>query len=596
MAYNAANPLIIQSDKSVLLEVQNDRYEEARDWLARFAELEKSPEHIHTYRITPLSLWNAAASGLTAEDIVGALEENSKYDLPGNVRVDIYDYISRFGRVKLIMRDGALLLASDDRPLILEISRHKRMQPFIIERVDDLTLRVDASQRGHVKQVLVQIGYPAEDLAGYVEGAELPFHLLPMAKSGEPFDLRQYQQQAVEVFYAGGGASGGSGVIVLPCGAGKTMVGMGVMEKLQTATLILTPSTVAVRQWIAELLDKTDLSPDDVGEYSGLVKEIRPVTITTYQILTHRKRRTDDFPHFKLFNERDWGLIIYDEVHLLPAPIFRITAEIQARRRLGLTATLIREDGRETDVFSLIGPKKYDVPWKDLERQGWIATAECHEIRIPLPDELRMPYALAEHRDKFRIAAENPDKLKIVRQLLDKHREDTVLIMGTYLDQLQEIAAAIGAPLITGKTPVRERQELFDQIRQGEIARLVVSKVANFSVDLPDVNVAIQVSGTFGSRQEEAQRLGRILRPKKHGLLAHFYALVTRDSRDQEFAARRQLFLTEEGYRYEILYDHEIVEYEPVVLDVEAGEPASRLLPAGTVVVEGELVQEGNGD
>jgi DNA excision repair protein ERCC-3 len=596
MAYNAANPLIIQSDKSVLLEVQNDRYEEARDWLARFAELEKSPEHIHTYRITPLSLWNAAASGLTAEDIVGALEENSKYDLPGNVRVDIYDFISRFGRVKLIMHDGALLLASDDRPLILEISRHKRMQPFIIERVDDLTLRVDASQRGHVKQVLVHIGYPAEDLAGYVEGAELPFRLLPMAKSGEPFDLRQYQQQAVEVFYAGGEASGGSGVIVLPCGAGKTMVGMGVMEKLQTATLILTPSTVAVRQWIAELLDKTDLSPDDMGEYSGLVKEIRPVTVTTYQILTHRKRRTDDFPHFKLFNERDWGLIIYDEVHLLPAPIFRITAEIQARRRLGLTATLIREDGRETDVFSLIGPKKYDVPWKDLEKQGWIATAECHEIRIPLPDELRMTYALAEHRDKFRVAAENPDKLQIVRQLLDKHREDTVLIMGTYLDQLQEIAEAIGAPLITGKTPVHERQKLFDQIRQGEITRLVVSKVANFSVDLPDVNVAIQVSGTFGSRQEEAQRLGRILRPKKHGLLAHFYALVTRDSRDQEFAARRQLFLTEEGYRYEILYDHEVIEYEPVVLDVEAGEPTSRLLPASTVVVDGELVQEGDGD
>jgi DNA excision repair protein ERCC-3 len=596
MAYNAANPLIVQSDKSILLEVQNDRYEEARDWLARFAELEKSPEHIHTYRITPLSLWNAAASGLTAKDIVGALEENSKYDLPGNVRVDIYDYISRYGRVKLIMRDGALLLASDDRPLILEISRHKRMQPFIIERVDDLTLRVDASQRGHVKQVLVQIGYPAEDLAGYVEGAELPFHLLPMAKSGQPFDLRQYQQEAVEVFYAGGGASGGSGVIVLPCGAGKTMVGMGVMEKLQTATLILTPSTVAVRQWIAELLDKTDLLPDDMGEYSGLVKEIRPVTITTYQILTHRKRRTDDFPHFKLFNERDWGLIVYDEVHLLPAPIFRITAEIQARRRLGLTATLIREDGRETDVFSLIGPKKYDVPWKDLEKQGWIATAECHEIRIPLPDELRMTYALAEHRNKFRISAENPDKLKIVRQLLDKHRDDTVLIMGTYLDQLQEIAGAIGAPLITGRTAVRERQKLFEQIRQGEITRLVVSKVANFSVDLPDVNVAIQVSGTFGSRQEEAQRLGRILRPKKHGLLAHFYALVTRDSRDQEFAAKRQLFLTEEGYRYEILYDHEVVEYEPVVLDVEAGEPTSRLLPAGAVVVDGELVQEGNGD
>jgi DNA excision repair protein ERCC-3 len=588
MAYNAANPVIVQSDKSVLLEVKNDRYEEARDWLARFAELEKSPEHIHTYRITPLSLWNAAASGLTAEAIVHALEEYSKYDLPGNVRVDIYDYISRYGRVKMIMLDGALLLVSDDQLLIVEIGRHKRMQPFIIRQADKSTLQVDASQRGHVKQVLVQIGYPAQDLAGYVDGAELPLQLLPVAHSGQPFSLRPYQQQAVQVFYAGGQASGGSGVIVLPCGAGKTMVGMGVMEELQTATLILTTSTVAVRQWMAELLDKTDLSPDDVGEYSGLIKEIRPVTITTYQILTHRKRRTDDFPHLKLFNERDWGLIIYDEVHLLPAPVFRITAEIQARRRLGLTATLIREDGRETDVFSLIGPKKYDVPWKDLEKQGWIATAECHEIRLPLPDDRRMAYALAEQRDKFRIAAENPDKLKLVQQLLAKHREDTVLIMGTYLDQLTEIAEAIGAPLITGKTPVREREKLFDQIRRGEITQLVVSKVANFAIDLPDVNVAIQVSGTFGSRQEEAQRLGRILRPKKHGLLAHFYALVTRDSLDQEFAAKRQLFLTEEGYRYEILYDHEVTDYEPVVLDVEAGEPASRLLPASSVVIDAE--------
>jgi DNA excision repair protein ERCC-3 len=588
MAYNATNPIIVQSDKSVLLEVNNDHYEEARDWLARFAELEKSPEHIHTYRITPLSLWNAASSGLAGQDIVSALEEYSKYDLPGNVRVDIYDYISRYGRVKLIMRDDALLLVSDDTPLLVEINRHKRMLPFIIRQVDDLSLQVDASQRGHIKQVLVQIGYPAEDLAGYVDGAELPFHLLPVTHSGQPFGLRAYQQQSVEVFYARGEASGGSGVIVLPCGAGKTMVGMGVMEKLQTATLILTPSTVAVRQWITELLDKTDLSSDDIGEYSGLVKEIRPVTITTYQILTHRKRRADDFPHFKLFNERDWGLIIYDEVHLLPAPVFRITSEIQARRRLGLTATLIREDGRETDVFSLIGPKKYDVPWKDLEKQGWIATAECHEIRIPLPDEIRMEYALADQRNKFRIATENPDKLKIVRQLLVKHREDTVLIMGTYLDQLYEIADAIGAPLITGKTPVRERQKLFDQIRQGEISKLVVSKVANFSIDLPDVNVAIQVSGTFGSRQEEAQRLGRILRPKKYGLLAHFYALVTRDTRDQEFAAKRQLFLTEEGYRYEILYDHEVADYEPVVMDVKAGQPASRLLPASATIIDAE--------
>ena len=558
-------------------------------WLARFAELEKSPEHIHTYRLTPLSLWNAASSGLSGQDIVGALEKYSKYDLPGNVRVDIYDYISRYGRVKMIMRDGALLLVSDDRPLIAEIARHKRMQPFIIRQADDLTLQVDATQRGHVKLVLVQIGYPAEDLAGYVTGAELSFRLLPVTNSDQPFSLRQYQQEAVDVFYARGQVSGGSGVIVLPCGAGKTMIGMGVMEKLQTATLILTPSTVAVRQWIDELLDKTDLSPDDIGEYSGLVKEIRPVTISTYQILTYRKRRTDTFPHFKLFNERNWGLIIYDEVHLLPAPVFRITAEIQSRRRLGLTATLIREDGRETDVFSLIGPKKYDVPWKDLEKQGWIASAECHEIRLPLPDDLRMEYAVADQRKKFRLSAENPAKLKIIKQLLIKHREDTVLVMGTYLDQLHEIAEAVGAPLITGKTPVRERRKLFEQIRQGELGILVVSKVANFSIDLPDVNVAIQVSGTFGSRQEEAQRLGRILRPKKHGLLAHFYTLVTRDTRDQEFAARRQLFLTEEGYRYEILYDHEIADYEPVVMDVEAGEPSSRLLPAEAIVIDGEL-------
>jgi DNA excision repair protein ERCC-3 len=594
MSYNAENPLIVQSDKSVLLEANNDLYEEARDWLARFAELEKSPEHIHTYRITPLSLWNAAAAGLTAEAIVGALEQYSKYDLPGNVRVDVHEYVSRYGRVKLVMRHGALTLVSDDLPLMVEIGRHKNMRPFILERVDDLSLHVDASQRGRIKQVLVQIGYPAEDLAGYVDGARLPFNLLPTTRSGEPFGLRGYQRQAVETFYAGGAARGGSGVIVLPCGAGKTMVGMGVMEKLQTATLILTPSTVAVRQWIDELLDKTDLSPEDIGEYSGLVKEIRPVTITTYQILTYRKRRDADFPHFKLFNERDWGLIVYDEVHLLPAPVFRITAEIQARRRLGLTATLIREDGRETDVFSLIGPKKYDVPWKDLEKQGWIAAAECHEIRMPLPDEMRMEYAMANQRSKYRIAAENPAKLAVLKQLLVKHREDTVLIIGTYLDQLREIARAIDAPIITGQTPVHERQKLFDQIRSGELGVLVASKVANFSVDLPDVNVAIQVSGTFGSRQEEAQRLGRILRPKKHGLLAHFYTLVTRDSRDQEFAAKRQLFLTEEGYRYEILYDYEVAEYEPVVMDVEAGQPASRLLPEQATVIdaEGWSVQE----
>lgn len=577
MSFNPQNPLIVQSDKTVLLEVDNDLYEDARDALARFAELEKSPEYVHTYRITPLSLWNAAAAGLTAERINEDLERFAKYPVPDNVRIDIIDYISRYGRVKLVLEDGMLLLMSDDRALMAELGRHKLIAPLIKERLSPTRFRIDPAQRGHIKQLLLQVGYPAEDLAGYVEGARLEFRLREFCCStGEPFVLRRYQQEAADVFHAGGAAHGGSGVIVLPCGAGKTMVGMAVMEKLQCATLILTPNTVAVRQWIDELLDKTTLTEDQIGEYTGDKKEIKPVTITTYQILTYRPRRrsgTDlrsEFPHFALFDQLDWGLIIYDEVHLLPAPVFRITAEIQARRRLGMTATLVREDGLEGDVFSLVGPKRYDVPWKELEAQGWIATAECHEIRIPLPDDLRMEYAMTPDRHKYRFAAENPVKLKVLKQLLEKHRDDTVLIIGMYLDQLETIAKEINAPLITGKTPVRERRKLFQKLREGEIKRLVLSKVGNFSIDLPDANVAIQVSGTFGSRQEEAQRLGRILRPKRNGLLAHFYALVTHDTVDQEFAANRQMFLTEQGYRYDIIYADEVEDFEPALLETRA--------------------------
>lgn len=583
MPVNLTNPLVVQSDRSILLEVDNPSYAEARDALARFAELEKSPEHIHTYRLSPLSLWNAAASGLSAGSILDALTRFSKYDVPGSIQADVRDYVSRFGRLKLIKGDaGELLLTTDDPILMLEVSRQRKVKQFILEQIDERTLRVNPALRGHVKKALVDVGFPAEDLAGYVEGAGLAFGLLPiMRANGKPFALRHYQQEAVEVFHAGGHARGGSGVIVLPCGAGKTMVGMGVMNRLQTNTLILTTNTVAVRQWIDELLDKTALDPDSVGEYTGDAKEIRPVTISTYQILTYRKRKVrkaddlddwdsngeiqweEDFPHFRLFSERDWGLVIYDEVHLLPAPVFRMTAELQARRRLGLTATLVREDGREEDVFALIGPKKYDVPWKDLERQGWIATAHCHEIRLDMSPGQRLEYALADSRNQFAVAATDPAKLDVVEQLLARHPDDQVLIIGTYLDQLERAARRLGAPLLTGKTPVRERRQLYQAMREGKLRRLVVSKVANFAVDLPDVSVAIEISGTFGSRQEEAQRLGRILRPKSDDRPAHFYAIIMRDTKDQTFGANRQMFLTEQGYKYEILYRDDLDGYDP---------------------------------
>ena len=564
------NPLVVQSDRTVLLEVQNDFYEAARDALARFAELEKSPEYLHTYRITPLSLWNAAAAGLTAPEILAALEAYAKYDIPGNVRTEIIEQVGRYGRIRLFRQDADLLLHSDDAALIAEIARHKTIAPFIKSQPDAHTLLADLGHRGRLKQALLGVGYPAQDEAGYTEGRPLEIALRNPALSGEPFVLREYQQASVQVFHAGGAASGGSGVIVLPCGAGKTMVGIGAIAALQTATLILTPSTVAARQWIDELLDKTSLTPEQIGEYSGLEKAIRPITIATYQIISYRQRKSGGFPHFALFDREEWGLIIYDEVHLLPAPVFRITADLQARRRLGLTATLVREDGHEKDVFSLIGPKKFDVPWKVLEQQGWIATAECHEIRLHLPDDMRMEYALVDDSEKYRFAARSPVKLRVLEQILAKHKRDNVLIIGQYLDQLHLIADKLEVPIITGETKVAERQRLFDAFRAGEVTCLVISKVGNFAVDLPDANVLIQVSGTFGSRQEEAQRLGRILRPKRNGLLAHFYSLVTRETRDQDFAANRQLFLTEQGYHYDILYETEVGDFQPATLAAEA--------------------------
>jgi DNA excision repair protein ERCC-3 len=552
MHYDPANPLIVQGDRTVLLEVDNPRYAEARDALAPFAELEKSPEHIHTYRLTPLSLWNAAAAGLSAEDMVAVLARYSKFPLPANLPPDITGLVGRYGRVKLEKDGDKLRLVCADRPLLEELARQPKVRDYLGDRLTPESFAVEPAHRGVLKQALVAVGYPAEDLAGYTEGAALPTGLRPLARSGLPFTVRDYQREAAEVFYAGGDARGGSGVIVLPCGAGKTIVGIAAMALVQRSTLILTTSITAVKQWRREILDKTDLNPSDITEYTGEVKEIGPVTIATYQILTHRNDKKEEFPHFKLFDQRDWGLIIYDEVHLLPAPVFRVTAQIQARRRLGLTATLIREDGREEDVFSLIGPKKYDVPWRELESRGWIAEATCAEIRVAMPEPLRMEYAVAEWRNKYRIASENPAKDDVVARLLDLCAGKQVLIIGQYLKQLRLLRKRFNIPLITGQTPNSEREDLYQKFRIGEIGQLILSKVGNFAIDLPDANVLIQVSGTFGSRQEEAQRLGRILRPKPGGEVAHFFSLVTRDTRELDFAHHRQLFLTEQGYSYTI--------------------------------------------
>ncbi len=556
---NPLNPLIVQSDRSVLLEVDNEKYEETRDALARFAELVKSPEYVHTYKISPLSLWNAAAIGISAREVIDTLERYAKYPIPSNISRDIIEYMSRYGTITLFAEGEDLLLQCEDVDVAEEIWQQKKVREFIVERVDERTFLVDPRERGFIKHALLEVGHPVEDLAGYTEGEALPFEMRDITLDNKPFRLRDYQLDSVASFHAGGGVRGGSGVVVLPCGAGKTMVGIGAMHELQTSTLILCPNVVAVRQWIAELLDKTTLTEDQIGEYTGDDKTIKPVTVATYQILTYRKSRENEFEHFELFDARQWGLIIYDEVHLLPAPVFRVTAVIQATRRLGLTATLIREDEREEDVFSLIGPKRYDMPWKQLENKGWIATAICYEIRLELPDKLRRKYAVTEDRKKYRIAAENPRKLEIIKELIQYHEKDNILIIGMYLKQLKAIADEIKAPLITGKTNNYDRQKLYKAFRAGKEKILVVSKVANFALDLPDANVAIQVSGTFGSRQEEAQRLGRILRPKSDGSFARFYSIITKDTRDMDFAAKRQLFLTEQGYQYVIASDDEMI-------------------------------------
>ena len=542
MTTTPGGPLIVQGDKTVLLEVDHPDADAARRAIAPFAELERAPEHVHTYRLTPLGLWNARAAGHDAEQVVSVLLQYSRYPVPHALLVDVAETMARYGRLQLMDHPThGLVLHALDRAVLEEVLRSRRTAGLLGARLDQDDVVVHPSERGRLKQVLLKLGWPADDLAGYVDGEA---HAISLETDG--WALRPYQQQAVDGFW-----HGGSGVVVLPCGAGKTIVGAAAMARSGTTTLILVTNTVSARQWRDELLRRTSLTEDEIGEYSGARKEVRPVTIATYQVLTTKRKGV--YTHLELLDARDWGLVLYDEVHLLPAPIFRMTADLQARRRLGLTATLVREDGREDEVFSLIGPKRYDAPWKEIEAQGYIAPADCVEVRLTLPDRDRMAYAMAEPEERYRLAAAAVGKNAVVEQLVARHPDDQVLVIGQYLDQLELLADHLDAPLITGQTTVRERQRLFAAFRTGEVTRLVVSKVANFSVDLPEAAVAIQVSGSFGSRQEEAQRLGRIMRPKADGRTAHFYAVVARDTVDQEFAAHRQRFLAEQGYAYRIV-------------------------------------------
>lgn len=570
---NPEGAIIVQSNLEILVEVHNPHYIEARDAIAPFTELVKSPEHLHTYRISHLSLWNAASTGLTAEDVLARLESQSKYPIPETVVTEVQDYMSRYGMLKLVKNDKGLCLESTDVALFKEITKLPNVADCLIEFEGEDKAYVDPNKRGILKMSLTLNGFPVEDIAGYVAGDPLEVDFRKETLAGKKLTLRSYQKEASEIFYASGSEKGGSGVIVLPCGSGKTVIGMATMVLMKTRTLILTPNISAARQWIREILDKTTLTADQVKEYSGDVKEIGPVTVATYQILTQRKRlkKTDEemeeaeenksdinkpLVNFPLFSEHKWGLMIYDEVHLLPAPVFRFSAEMQATRRLGLTATLVREDGKETEVFSLIGPKKFDLPWKVLESQGWIATADCSEIRVTMNPELKMKYALAQNRDKINIASTNEQKDDVVEKLIAQYNEpeDRILIIGQYIEQLTKLSEKLNIPLITGKTPNKERDKLYLAFRRGELRNLMVSKVGNFAIDLPDASILIQISGTFGSRQEEAQRLGRVLRPKEDGRPAHFFSLVTKDSKEQEFAMNRQLFLTEQGYAYKIMH------------------------------------------
>ncbi len=541
-------PLIVQSDKTVLLETDHELADEARAALAPFAELERAPEHIHTYRITNLALWNARAAGHDAEQAVDVLMRYSRFPVPHALLVDVADTMDRFGRLRLETSPvHGLVLHAIDRAVLEEVIRSKKITPMLGARVDDDTIIVHPAERGHLKQALLRVGWPAEDLAGYVDGEKHPIELVQ-----DGWVMRAYQKEAVEGFWAGG-----SGVIVLPSGAGKTIVGAAAMAKAGATTLILVTNTVAGRQWRRELLARTTLTEDEIGEYSGERKEVRPVTIATYQVMT--TRRNGQHLHLGLFSAREWGLVIYDEVHLLPAPVFRMTADIQSRRRLGLTATLVREDGREGDVFSLIGPKRYDAPWRDIEAQGWIAPAICTEVRVTLTDDERMGYAVSEPEERYRVCATAASKRSVVQTLVERHKDDRVLVIGAYLSQLDDLGRLLDVPVIQGSTSNKERERLFEEFRNGALKVLVVSKVANVSIDLPEAGVAIQVSGTFGSRQEEAQRLGRVLRPKADGRPAHFYTVISRDTLDQEYAAHRQRFLAEQGYAYTIVDSDDLI-------------------------------------
>ncbi|GHH55322.1 DNA repair helicase XPB [Lentzea cavernae] len=541
-------PLIVQSDKTLLLEVDHPLADDARTSIAPFAELERAPEHVHTYRVTPLALWNARAAGHDAEQVVDALVRFSRYPVPQPLLVDVVDTMGRFGRLVLANNPAhGLVLHSNDRAVLEEVLRNKKIAPMMGARIDDDTVVVHPSERGRLKQLLLKVGWPAEDHAGYVDGEAHPIEL---EENG--WKLRDYQRLAAQTFWAGG-----SGVVVLPCGAGKTLVGAAAMAEAQATTLILVTNTVAGRQWKRELIARTSLTEEEIGEYSGERKEIRPVTIATYQVITRKSK--GEYKHLELFDSRDWGLIVYDEVHLLPAPVFRMTADLQSRRRLGLTATLVREDGQEGDVFSLIGPKRYDVPWRDIEAQGWIAPAECTEVRVTLTDNERLQYATAEPEERYKLCSTARTKIPVVKRVLERHPGEPTLVIGAYLDQLDELGEELDAPVIKGSTKNKEREELFDRFRRGELRTLVVSKVANFSIDLPEASVAIQVSGTFGSRQEEAQRLGRILRPKGDGRQAHFYSVVARDTLDADYAAHRQRFLAEQGYAYKIVDADDLV-------------------------------------
>ena len=595
MSLRPDNPLIVQSDRTLMLHTvravvdekggqakdaegqpmteEHPRFAEARDALAQFAELEKSPNYLHTYRLTPVSVWNAAALGLGAAEIEAALDEFACIPVPESVKQEVRQWVARYGVLRIERReDGAgedvrFELTSEDPDVLLDVLGYRDIAR-LVETDEERRVWVTGLNRGSIKQALIKIGFPVDDRGGYLKGDQLAIAMRRETLAGQAFAVRPYQEAAAASFYAGGSVLGGNGVVALPCGAGKTVVAMKVMSLVNTKTLILTTNTVAVRQWHQELLDKTELTEEQVGEYTGENKSVRPVTITTYQMLTWRRSKTAEFEHFSLFSQENWGLVIYDEVHLLPAPVFRVTADLQARRRLGLTATLVREDGKEDEVFCLIGPKRYDVPWKVLEGQGFIAAATCVEVRVPLDSAQKGAYLAADARGKFRVASENPAKVEVVQQLLQNHPAGRILIIGQYIAQLEELTRVLGSPLITGKTPNDERQRLYDAFREGREPILIVSKVGNFAIDLPDANVAIQISGTFGSRQEEAQRLGRILRPKSDGAEAVFYSIVTTGSRDQEFAEKRQRFLTEQGYSYQIVESHRL---------------ASSMQPGGTV-------------